>query len=139
MLKRYLLFFIMLISVTGYSQKNCTLSIEFEGLKTEKGKLFVALYNSEKDFLKNQMKGSIVDITNGKASAIFDNLEKGIYAISSFYDKNDNGKMDTNFLGIPKEPVALSNNAKGKFGPPKYRDAKFNISESKTQLKIKFN
>ena len=139
MLKHFLLFFIMLISVTGYSQKNCSLSIEFEGLKTEKGKLFVALYNSEEDFLKNEMKGLVVEISNGKASASFDNLEKGIYAISSFYDKNDNGKMDTNFLGIPKEPVALSNNAKGKFGPPKYRDAKFNISKSKTQLKIKFN
>ena len=139
MLKHFLLFFIMLISVIGYSQNDCTLSIEFEGLKTEKGKLFVALYNSEKDFLKNQMKGSIVDISNGKASASFENLEKGTYAISSFYDKNDNGKMDTNFLGIPKEPVALSNNAKGKFGPPKYRDAKFNISNTKTQLKIKFN
>ena len=139
MLKHFLLFFIMLISVTGYSQKNCTLSIEFEGLKTDKGKLFVALYNSEEDFLKNEMKGLVVEISNGKASASFDNLEKGIYAISSFYDKNDNGKMDTNFIGIPKEPVALSNNAKGKFGPPKYRDAKFNISKSKTQLIIKFN
>ena len=139
MLKPFILFFIMLISFTGYSQNNCTLSIEFEGLKTEKGKLFVALYNSEEDFLKNEMKGLVVDISHGKALASFDNLERGIYAISSFYDKNDNGKMDTNFLGIPKEPVALSNNAKGKFGPPKYRDAKFNISESKTQLKIKFN
>jgi len=139
MLKPFLLFFIMLISVTGYSQKNCTLSIEFEGLKTEKGKLFVALYNSEEDFLKNEMKGSVVEISNGKASASFDNLEKGIYAISSFYDKNDNGKMDTNFLGIPKEPVALSNNAKGKFGPPKYRDAKFLISTGHTNIKIKFN
>ena len=53
--------------------------------------------------------------------------------------KNDNGKMDTNFLGIPKEPVAISNNAKGKFGPPKYKDAKFMISTSPTNIKIKFN
>ena len=49
------LFFIMLIliPVIGYSQNKYTLSIEFEGLKTDKGKLFVALYNSEEDFLKN--------------------------------------------------------------------------------------
>jgi len=130
---------LILIPVIGYSQNKYTLSIEFEGLKTDKGKLFVALYNSEEDFLKNEMKGLIVEIFNGKASARFDNLEKGIYAISSFYDKNDNGKMDTNFLGIPKEPVAISNNAKGKFGPPKYKDAKFMISTSPTNIKIKFN
>ena len=139
MLRPFLLFIIMLISFIGYSQNNCTLSIEFEGLKTEKGKLFVALYNSEKDFLKNQIKGSIVDISNGKASASFDNLESGVYAVSSFYDKNDNGKMDTNFFGIPKEPTGLSNDAKGKFGPPKFKDAKFMISTDHTQIKIKFN
>ncbi len=139
MLRLFLIFFIVLISVHGYSQENCTLSIEFEGLKSDNGKLFIALYNEEEDFLKNQMKGLIVDIFNGKASASFDNLESGIYAISSFHDKNENGKMDTNFLGIPKEPVACSNNAKGKFGPPKFKDAKFMISTDHTQIKIKFN
>lgn len=138
MLRLISLIFILLISSQGYSQENCTLSIEFEGIKTEKGKLFIALYNSEKDFLKNEMKGSIVDIKDGKAKATFENLEKGIYAVSSFYDKNDNGKLDTNFFGIPKEPTGLSNNAKGRFGPPKFRDAKFNISTSQTNIKIKF-
>jgi len=138
MLRLLSIIFILLISFQGYSQENCTLSIEFEGIKTEKGKLFVALYNSEKDFLKNEMKGLIVDIKDGKAKATFKNLEKGIYAVSSFYDKNDNGKMDTNFFGIPKEPTGLSNNAKGRFGPPKFRDAKFNISASQTNIKIKF-
>jgi len=138
MLRLISLIFILLISSQGYSQENCTLSIEFEGIKTEKGKLFIALYNSEKDFLKNEMKGSIVDIKDGKAKATFENLQKGIYAVSSFYDKNDNGKLDTNFFGIPKEPTGLSNNAKGRFGPPKFRDAKFNISTSQTNIKIKF-
>ena len=44
-----------------------------------------------------------------------------------FYDANNNGKLDTNFIGIPKEPVALSNNARPKFGPPKYKDAVFAV------------
>ena len=129
----------LLISFGSFAQDNNILTIDFEGIKSDKGKLFVALYNSEEDFLKNQMEGSIVDISNGKASASFDNLKSGIYAISSFHDKNNNGKMDTNFLGIPKEPVACSNNAKGKFGPPKFKDAKFMISTDHTQIKIKFN
>lgn len=129
----------LLISFGSFAQDNNILTIDFEGIKSDKGKLFVALYNSEEDFLKNQMEGSIVDISNGKASASFDNLKSGIYAISSFHDKNNNGKMDTNFLGIPKEPVACSNNAKGKFGPPKFKDAKFMISTDHTQIKIQFN
>ena len=52
--------------------------------------------------------------------------------MSSFYDKNGNGKLDTNFLGIPKEPTAMSNNAKGSFGPPKFKDAKFTLTANTT-------
>ena len=139
MLRFFMFLGFILVSMLGFSQEKCSLSIEFEGLKSDKGKLFIALYNEEADFLKNEIKGMEVDIKDGKAKVSFDNLVKGVYAISSFHDKNNNGKMDTNFLGIPKEPTAMSNNAKGSFGPPKFKDAKFNISKDKTQLKIKFN
>ena len=137
---KYLFYLLLMIGSTSiFSQADHTLYIEFEGLKVEKGKLFIALYDNENDFLKKEIKGSIVDIKNGKAQGIFKQLKKGTYAISSFYDKNDNGKMDTNFLGIPKEPNACSNNAKGSFGPPKFKDAKFTIVEGETTIKISFN
>lgn len=139
MLKYLCFLFIMSGSASIFSQADHTLYIEFEGLKAEKGKLFIALYNNENDFLKKEIKGLIVDIKDGKAQGIFKQLNKGTYAISSFYDKNDNGKMDTNFLGIPKEPIACSNNAKGSFGPPKFKDAKFSIAEENTTIKISFN
>ena len=60
-----------------FSQADHTLYIEFEGLKVEKGKLFIALYDNENDFLKKEIKGSIVDIKNGKAQGIFKQLNKG--------------------------------------------------------------
>ncbi len=137
-MKAFLTILTLLISFVTMAQDNNILIIDFDGIKTNKGKLFVALYDSEVSFLKKAVKGAIVEIENGKAKATFENLEKGIYAVSSFYDKNDNGKMDTNFFGIPKEPTGLSNNAKGSFGPPKFKDAKFNINTSQTNIKIKF-
>ena len=36
--------------------------------------------------------------------------------------------MDTNFVGIPKEPFGFSNNVMGKMSPPKWKDAKFEIA-----------
>jgi uncharacterized protein (DUF2141 family) len=56
-------------------------------------------------------------------------LQPGEYAFSIFYDSNNNGKLDTNFIGIPKEPLALSNGARPKFGPPRYEDAVFQVGE----------
>jgi len=39
-------------------------------------------------------------------------------------------------MGIPKEAYGFSNNIKPKFGPPKFKDCKFTLSDSKT-LQIK--
>ena len=40
--------------------------------------------------------------------------------------------MDTNLFGIPKEDYGCSNNARGFMGPPKYNDAKFQLTGNKT-------
>ena len=128
----------LFISFSSIAQDNLALTVEFEGIKTDKAKLFVALYDSEENFLKKSVQGTIVSVKNGNATAVFNNLKSGIYAISSFLDKNNNGKLDTNFMHIPKEPTAMSNNAKGSFGPPKFKDAKFTITENKTEIRINY-
>ena len=121
-------------TLTGVAQANKnSLTIAFEGIKQAKGtKVYVALYDTEDSFLKKPLKGTISEVKDGKAVTTFESLEPGVYAVSAFYDKNANGKMDTNFLGIPKEPTAMSNNAKARFGPPKYKDAKFELTEDTT-------
>ena len=44
-------------------------------------------------------------------------IPAGSYAFGSHQDINKNGQRDENFLGMPKEPVALSNNALEKMIP----------------------
>ena len=53
-----------------------------------------------------------------------------MYKRQAFHDVNENGKMDTNFIGIPKEPIGISNNAKGFMGPPKFNNAKFLLNKN---------
>ena len=120
------------------AQNDVVLTVEFENIKSKTGTLFIALYNEEAQFLKTAFDGTKVPVKDGKATATFNNLAKGVYAISAFYDKNNNGQLDTNFLGIPKEPTAMSNNAKGSFGPPKFKDAKFIIDKENKNIKIEF-
>ena len=131
--------FILLTLVLFFSTVNAqtaTLRVEISGYKSNKGKACVAIYNSEKNFLKKPLLGKIEKIENNKAIVIFNNLVPGEYAISSYHDENGNGKMDTNFMGIPKEDYAMSNNARGFMSAPKYQDAKFYINENKT-IRIK--
>lgn len=59
----------------------------------------------------------------------FDNLPPGDYAITLYYDENDNGKLDTGMFRIPREKAAFSNNAWRRFGPAKWKDAHFELMQ----------
>ena len=72
--------------------------------------------------------GAVVKITNKKATAIID-VPFGEYAIAGFQDLDGNGVLTGNFLGIPREPVGFSGDAKIRFGPPKWNDAVFKFKE----------
>lgn len=137
----------LLIALAGYSKKSLvnknfstgTLTIIMSNFRNNQGKACVALFNQEEPFPKSSAKAVGIiytSINDGKSVAVFKNLPGGEYAVSVFHDQNDNKKMDTNFLGMPKEGVGASNNARGHFGPPKYKDAKFNFNGSPQTILI---
>jgi len=72
-------------------------------------------------------------IANNKCSFTFEGLPHGMYAIACYHDENNNGKIDTNFFGVPKEGTGASNNAKGFMGPPSFSNAKFLLSTNATE------
>ena len=88
--------------------------------------------------MKKGIRTGMSVVKNKKAYIVFSNLPKGEYAVMMYHDENTNGKMDANFIGIPKEDYAASNGARGFMGPPKYDDAKFTVtSDKKIVIKIK--
>ena len=56
-------------------------------------------------------------------------LVAGEIAILVYYDENGNGVLDKNFIGIPREPLAISNNYQPK-GPPTFARASFVLEEN---------
>ncbi|TMM29419.1 DUF2141 domain-containing protein [Polaribacter aestuariivivens] len=120
------------IFATNAQETTFDLTINISGLSSNKGKVLIALYNEEGQFLKKGFKGGMSKITNKKVTYTLKDIPKGEYAVSFFHDENDNNKMDTNFFGIPKEDYGCSNNAKGFMGAPKYKDAKFQLSKDQT-------
>ncbi|WP_445731217.1 DUF2141 domain-containing protein [Mariniflexile sp.] len=126
------------ITISNAQQsKGNHVTVTISNLKNNNGKVFVALYNSESSFLNKGIKRDIVKIKNNSCKVTFEDVANGTYAVSMFHDENDNGKMDTNFLGIPKEDYGCSNNAKGFMGPPKWEDAKFEINNQSINQHIK--
>ena len=116
--------------------------VEIDGLRNDKGQVMCALFSSAEGFPRDNdkavahVKGAI---SHGQASCEFSDIPIGTYAVSIFHDENSNGKMDTNFMGIPREGVGASNNATGHFGPPKFSAAAFQFPGGQEDLKIHIN
>ena len=133
-----ILVFLLLSNNTVFAQETYSLTINFIGMKSDKGAVFLGVHNKKEDFLKKRFKEAIIQITDKKATATFKKLPKGTYTVSAFHDENNNKKMDTNFLGIPKEPFGISNDAKGFMGAPIYKEATLIIKKN-TQITITIN
>lgn len=85
-------------------------------------------------WLKRVVKPATARISAGSALCVFSRIPAGVYGISAFHDENENGKLDTNFIGIPSEDYCTSRNARGVFGPPSFDDAKFQYTGGTRRL-----
>lgn len=110
--------------------------VKVEGIQKQEGKIFVALFDSKENFLGKRLGGGSKPVDGNSLVFTFKSMESGTYAISIFHDKNGNGEFDSNFMGIPTEPYAFSNNAKGMFGPPKYEECKFDVLAENKEIII---
>jgi len=110
------------------------LSITLEGLQTAEGKLMVMVGDAAAFDGKGPAAVQIVlPPREGTVRLTTDALPAGDYAIRVMHDVNGNGELDSNMVGMPKEPWGISNNARGNFGPPKFEDARFTLKERAEQ------
>lgn len=116
------------------------LTIEVSGVTRDRGRIYVAVYDRAETFpiSGRQLVGQILDPADGRLTVHFKDLPPGQYAAVAFQDSNGNGKLDRNFLGIPKEPYGFSNGARGTAGPPKFSAAAVTLqSDATTKIELK--
>lgn len=104
-----------------------TVEVEINNFDSEKGVALVGLYNAEASFMDKEYKGQILKVKDKQVILNFTDLPDGDYAILVIHDEDEDGELSTNFLGIPTEKYGASNNAPSMFGPPKWKDAKFEL------------
>ncbi|UWX53757.1 DUF2141 domain-containing protein [Maribacter litopenaei] len=86
------------------------IELEITGMENDEGQMLVGLYNSEEGWLLKPYKGAFGKIANGVTTVIFRDIPEGVYAISVFHDKDNDGKLNRLF-GLPTERFGASNNA----------------------------
>ncbi len=147
----FLLFFLFVcnISLTAQAENEADTTtvatgdiiVEVLGFENNEGKARLLLFTSEegKHFPADQEKALIKRILPITANKVIFNLEDipyGDYAISVHHDENGDDKVNSNWLGIPKESLGASNDAKGSFGPPSFEKAKITVDTKQMSITI---
>ncbi len=132
---RHIVLAFLLLPVMLSAQKRLT--VQVAGVGSDTGQILVAVYDNAEGFLKKgrALKGFRTKALAGVTELQIDNLPEGQYALAIYHDENGNEELDTNWLGIPKEPIAFSNAKMKMFGPPGFRECAF-ILDSDTRIQV---
>lgn len=106
------------------------LAVTVKNVKSNDGNISVAVYDNADGFLKfdKVFKAEAVPSQKGSTEVLLKNLPEGTYAIAAFHDENGNDELDTNMLGIPKEPLGFSKGKMKTFGPPSFEECSFELT-----------
>lgn len=123
--------------------RQASLEVRIAGARNNKGHVLLSVFNKAEGFPDQQSKAYRnyrLEISNQTASVTITGLPVGEYAFAVLHDENDDAKMNTNWIGIPKEGFGFSNNVMGLFGPPSFHKAKIvhNGSAARTEIRLKY-
>lgn len=112
-----------------------SIALEITGLRNNDGALRIYLFDSQDQF-PGEYAQAIMTLERpieslGPTGSLVE-VPFGEYAISVVHDEDNDGKLRTNFLGIPREGVGVSNNPAPRMGPPRWDDAKFTLEGDRT-------
>jgi uncharacterized protein (DUF2141 family) len=131
-MKTFALISVLLFS--GISKAQNKVIVQVTNFSNNKGVCIVCLYDNAKAYAGkgDPLKCTTVGISNKVATASFEGIAEGTYAISVIHDVNNNKKFDTNFLGIPTEGYGASQNKLPFAAAPKFEENKFTVNTNTT-------
>jgi len=108
------------------------LTVIITGFANDNGNCRFAIDNSKYVYEREDTVwiGKVLPIVNKQVIVVIDSLEFGEYAVRVFHDENKNEKIDTNFLGIPKEGYGFSRNLKPRLSVPTFNDCKIDLNSN---------
>ncbi len=129
-------------NILSNQSESGNLHIEVTGLKNLKGQVGILIFDNEDGFPMDHgksIKNVLVPIGGDMVKYTFENIPFGEYAVAVMHDENMNDKLDTNFLGIPKEGTGVSNNVRSSLRAPKFSESKFNLTGENITTTINLN
>lgn len=117
-----------------------TVEVSITNISEAKGTIRAAVFANAADFEqeKNAVHEEVIPLTStATIRRQFPLSGRSSYGIAVYHDINNNGKLDRNSLGIPKEPYAFSNNPSAKWQAPTFSEIAFVPNKVSGGLQLK--
>ena len=137
-MKSLFIFLLLAVPLASFSQAKIT--VQVTNFNNNNGLCLVCLFDNAKAYAGKGTPLRILraTISNKTATAVFENVPAGVYAISVIHDANSNNRFDTNFIGIPTEGYGASKNKLPFAAAPRFDENKFAVgSTTDTSLIIR--
>lgn len=101
-----------LMATTALDAAAATLTLKVSDIRKDGGHLLITVEATADGWNGKQKEAARarIEAKQGELVYRFEDLPPGQYAVQVMHDENDNGKLDSNFLGIPSEGYGFSNN-----------------------------
>jgi len=125
----------------AFSQSSCPgIHVKILNIRNSTGTVACALFESPvgfpTEFLHCATNIMVIKIRGKQARCDFEDIAPGTYALAVIHDENMNGKLDTNWLGVPTEGYGFSNDTKTLLGAPSFSAAGFSYNGQNVDLTI---
>lgn len=104
------------------------LLLNIENVEQGGGMVWIGIYDSQSSFLNQEeavlVQGEKIERA-GETLIKLDKIPYGTYAAALFYDENNNGVMEQNWIGIPLEPYGFSVPFAPKWRVPRFTEVQF--------------
>ena len=110
--------------------------VQVSGVADASGRIAVAVC-TETEFLKTCRLAATGSARTGTVSVRLPDVAPGRYAVQAHHDRNGDGKVATNLVGIPSEPVGFSRDPAIRFGPPRFDEAAIEIGRQTTTVPVR--
>lgn len=132
---------LLLASKEGQAQSSSagTLRVVVNDVRNEKGVVRVHLWNRDDRYPRDLSRSTLdraAKIKGNRAVIVFRELPHGTWAAFAYHDEDSNGEIRSNWIGMPKEGVGASKNARGRMGPPSFEDAAISFIDAQKTIAI---
>lgn len=126
---RHIAIFVALSLSVSSQAGELRLDLHGKGMAGKQVRVAIYLVQTQTQFPSGEKsyRSTVQNAVDDSLTVVVPDLPAGKYAVASYVDANMNGRLDKNLFGVPTEIYGFSNEARGRFGPPSFAEAAFEV------------